>query len=158
MPSLGHRPHTWKKVSLIVFRHKFYQNLACGAHFQFSSHDLFEKVVWKMLFENCLLFFIFNFTCCKFFALKKNHYSKQTNHLEDFPHGEIKISCWIKISHIGNLTYWEKRYISPLTFRQLLKKILPAVCIQLQLWLIWISLNKTKLLNKKQCPEDYLPE
>ena len=34
-----------KKVSLIVLRHKFYQNLACGAHFQFSNHGLFEKVV-----------------------------------------------------------------------------------------------------------------
>ena len=34
-----------KKVSL-VFRHRFYQNLICGAHFQFNSHDLFEKVDW----------------------------------------------------------------------------------------------------------------
>ena len=32
-----------KKVSLIVFRHKFYENLVCGAHFQFDNHDLFEK-------------------------------------------------------------------------------------------------------------------
>ena len=110
-----------------------------------------------MLFGNCLLFFIFNFTCCKFFALKENHYSKQTNHLQDFPHGEIKIFCWIKVSHNGNPTYWEKRYISLLTFRQVLKKILPAVCIQLQLWLLWISLNKTKSLNKKQCPAGLSP-
>ena len=58
-----------KKVPLIVLRHKFYQNLAFGAHFQFSNHDLFEKVVWKLLFENYLLFFIFYFTCCKFFVL-----------------------------------------------------------------------------------------
>ena len=36
-----------KKVSLIVFRHKFYQNLACGAHSQFNNHDLFEKVDWN---------------------------------------------------------------------------------------------------------------
>ena len=36
-----------KKVSLIIFRHKFYQNLACGAHFQFTNHDLFEKVDWS---------------------------------------------------------------------------------------------------------------
>ena len=33
-----------KMVSLIVFRHKFYQNLACGPHFQFNNHELFEKV------------------------------------------------------------------------------------------------------------------
>ena len=110
-----------------------------------------------MLFENCLLFFMFNFTCCKFFALKEDHYSKQTNHLQDFPHREIKISCWIKMSHIGNPTYWEKIYISLITFRQVLKKILPAVCIQLQLWLIWKSLIKTKSLNKKQCPAGLSP-
>ena len=34
-------------VSLIVFRHKFYQNLAFGAHFQFNNYDLFEKVDWN---------------------------------------------------------------------------------------------------------------
>ena len=34
-----------KNISLIDFRHKFYQNIACGAHFQFSNHDLFEKVI-----------------------------------------------------------------------------------------------------------------
>ena len=33
-----------KKVSLIVFIHKIYENLACGVHFQFSNDDLFEKV------------------------------------------------------------------------------------------------------------------
>ena len=33
-----------KKLDLIVFRHKFYQTLACGSHFQFRNHDLFEKV------------------------------------------------------------------------------------------------------------------
>ena len=50
VPSLDHRPQTSlieKKTSLIVFRHKFYQNLACGAHFQFNNHDLFEKFYWK---------------------------------------------------------------------------------------------------------------
>ena len=36
-----------KKVSLIVFRHKFYQNLACGAHFQFNNYDFFQKVNWN---------------------------------------------------------------------------------------------------------------
>ena len=36
-----------KKVSLIVFRHKFYPNLAGGAHFQFNSHGLLENVVWN---------------------------------------------------------------------------------------------------------------
>ena len=81
-----------KKVRLIVLRHKFYQNLACDAHFQFSNHDLFEKVVWKLLFENYLLFFISYFTCCKFFVLKENHYSKQTKHVQDSPHGEIRMS------------------------------------------------------------------
>ena len=81
-----------KQVSPIVFRYKFYQNLAYGAHFQFSSHDLFEKVLQKLLFENFLLSFIFNFICCKCFALKENHYSKQTNHLQDFPHGEIRMA------------------------------------------------------------------
>ena len=35
-----------KMVSLIVVRHQFYQNLACGAHFQFTNHELFEKVDW----------------------------------------------------------------------------------------------------------------
>ena len=46
---LGHCPllitdHIFgKKVSLIVFRHKVYENLVCGAHFQFNNHDLFEK-------------------------------------------------------------------------------------------------------------------
>ena len=39
--------HIFRKiVSLILFRHKFYQNLACGAHFQFSNHGLFGKVDW----------------------------------------------------------------------------------------------------------------
>ena len=38
------------------------------------------------------LFFIFNFKCCKYFALKENHYSKQTNHPLRFPHGEIGMS------------------------------------------------------------------
>ena len=36
-----------KTVSLIVFRHKFYQNLACGTHFQFNSHGLLENVEWN---------------------------------------------------------------------------------------------------------------
>ena len=45
MPSLDHRPLIWKKVSLIVFRQKFYQNLACGAHFHFNSHNLFETMI-----------------------------------------------------------------------------------------------------------------
>ena len=50
---LGHCPllitdHIFgKKVSLIVFRQKFYQNLACGIHFQFNNHDLFESVDWN---------------------------------------------------------------------------------------------------------------
>ena len=36
-----------KWLSVIVFRYKFYQNLACGAHFQFNNHKLFEKVDWN---------------------------------------------------------------------------------------------------------------
>ena len=35
-----------KKVYLIVFTHKFYQNLACGTHFQFNNDELFERVDW----------------------------------------------------------------------------------------------------------------
>ena len=84
--------HVSPPCPLLAFRYKFYQNITCGAHFQFSNHDLFEKVVWKLLFENYLLFFIFYFTCCKFFVLKENHYSKQTKHVQDFPHGEIRMS------------------------------------------------------------------
>ena len=72
--------HVFEK-SLIVFRHKFYQNIACSAHFQFSIHDLFEKVAWKFLFENGLLFFIFHFIYCKYLAWKENNYNKQTNDL-----------------------------------------------------------------------------
>ena len=45
MPSLDHRPHIWKKVSLIVFRQKFHQNLAWGAYFHFNNHDLFETMI-----------------------------------------------------------------------------------------------------------------
>ena len=80
-----------KKVSLIVFRHRFYQNLVCGEHCQFINHDLFENVVWKLLFENCLFFCIFDCTYCDVFALKENHYSKQTNHFHDFRHEEIRM-------------------------------------------------------------------
>ena len=47
MPTLDHRPHIWKEVSLIVLRHKFYQYLAYGAHFQFKNLDLFEKLDWN---------------------------------------------------------------------------------------------------------------
>ena len=36
-----------KTASLIVFRHVFYHNLDYGAYFQFSNHDLFEKVDWN---------------------------------------------------------------------------------------------------------------
>ena len=33
---------------LVYFRNRhLYQNLACGAHFQFNNHDLFENVDWN---------------------------------------------------------------------------------------------------------------
>ena len=115
-----------KRGPVIVFRQKFYQNLACGAHFQFSNHDLYEKVVWKLLFENCLLFFIFNFTCYIFFAFNENNYTFRIFRMgrsgfstkrENWGGGSFPESlkvihfCWMKISHIGNPTYWEKRYL-----------------------------------------------
>ena len=90
-----------KKVSLIVFRQIFYQNLSCCPHFQCSNRDLFEKFDWKLLFENCLFFFIFNFTYCKFFALGGGGFPASLK-VWTFP------SCWIQFSHIGNPTYWEK--------------------------------------------------
>ena len=46
-----------KKLLLIVSRHKFYQNLACDAHFNFSNHDLFKR-----LFENCCLKIVSSFS------------------------------------------------------------------------------------------------
>ena len=33
---------------IIYFRNRhLYQNLACGAHFQFNNHDLLENVDWN---------------------------------------------------------------------------------------------------------------
>ena len=33
---------------LVYFRNRHsYQNLTCGANFQFSNHDLFENVDWN---------------------------------------------------------------------------------------------------------------
>ena len=34
-----------KMVSLIVVRHQFYQNLACGAHFQFTNMNYLKKLI-----------------------------------------------------------------------------------------------------------------
>ena len=42
--------------------------------------DNLQKTEHHQEIKNCLLFFIFNFTCCKFFDLKESHYSKQKNH------------------------------------------------------------------------------
>ena len=35
-------------IASLYFRNRhLYQNLACGAHFQFNNHDLFENVDWN---------------------------------------------------------------------------------------------------------------
>ena len=51
-----------------------------------------QEIEHHQKIKNCLLFFTFNSTCCKCFALKENHYSKQTNHPQGFHHGEIGYS------------------------------------------------------------------
>ena len=51
------RRHILKKMSLIVFRHKFYPRIACGAHFQFSNHDYLKR-----LFQNCYLKIVSSFS------------------------------------------------------------------------------------------------
>ena len=72
---------------LCNYREKFVPNcVCCNGWIIFSRLNTIKKI------KNCLLFFIFNFTCCKYFALKENHYSKQTNHPQGFPHREIRIS------------------------------------------------------------------
>ena len=42
--------------------------------------DNLQQIEQHQKIKNCLLSFIFNFTCSKFFALKEKHDSKQTNH------------------------------------------------------------------------------
>ena len=43
--------------------------------FTFKWMDNLQQIEHHQKIKNCLLFFIFNFTCCKFFAFKENHYS-----------------------------------------------------------------------------------
>ena len=103
---------------------KFHQVLKCF----FKCMDNLQQIEHHQNVKNCLLFFIFNFTCCTFFALKENHYSKPTNHPQDFPHGEIRIptkqgnwgggrsSCKSKSLNFPllldkNITYWEIPHI-----------------------------------------------
>ena len=52
---------------------KFNQVLKC--FFTFKWMDNLQQIEHHQKIKNCLLFFIFNFTCCKFFAFKENHYS-----------------------------------------------------------------------------------
>ena len=44
------------------------------------------SICWKIKISQKLAGTSFNFTYCNFFASKENLYSKQTNHLQDFPH------------------------------------------------------------------------
>ena len=123
--------------------------------FTFKWMDNLQQIEHHQKIKNCLLFFIFNFRCCKFFALKENHYSKQTNHLhsgfsswgdQDVPlnegtgEGGGGSPCKPKSLNFfllldKNVTYWEiphigKKGISN-SFQINLTKILPAAYIQL---------------------------
>ena len=167
-----------KEVSLIVFRQKFYQHLLCRAHFQFSNPDLFEKVVWKLLFENCFSFssltlHIVNFLLWKkintvnrsttfrtFLMERSGCPTKRGNRVGGFP-------CKPKSSNFPllldkNITYWEIPHIgekSLLAFRQVSTKVLPAACIQLHNYEL---VEKARLIRSpllQNCvKQDYLPE
>ena len=50
---------------------KFHQVLKCF----FKWMDNVQQIEHHQKIKNCLLFFIFHFTCCKFFDFKENHYS-----------------------------------------------------------------------------------
>ena len=103
-------------------------------YFQMDGYNLKQIEHHQKIKNRLLFFFIFNFTCCKIFALKENNYDKQTYHPQGFPQGEIgcrtqrgkwggwdlpaslKVStfpfCWIKISHIGKFHLLGKKSIS----------------------------------------------
>ena len=76
-----------KKVSL-VFRQKFYQNLACGAYFQFNNHDLFENVEWNPISsqKRTELFMIVAYLCvCQSKELDHLRYkSNKFQYIPDF--------------------------------------------------------------------------
>ena len=121
--------------------------------FTFKWMDNLQQIEHHQKIKNCLLFFIFNFTCCKFFAFKENHYSiSRPTTLRVFLMGRsgypTKRRNWVvegspcKSESLNfsllldkNITYWEiphigKKGISN-SFQINLTKILPAAYIQL---------------------------
>ena len=79
--------------------------------------------------------FIFNFTCCKYFALKENHYSKQTNHPLCFPHGEIGMSKKILLNRFKSFAI--KSFISSPSNSNFQLIILCSLLVELQSFLLY---------------------
>ena len=139
-------------MSLIVFRHKFYPRIACGAHFQFSNHDYLKR-----LFQNCYLKIVSSFSSLtlhtvNFLLWKKIITVSRPTTFRIFLMGRsgcpTKRGNWLgtgfpcKPKSLNfpllldkNITYREihilGKKVSLSAFRQVLPKILPAACIQL---------------------------
>ena len=139
--------------------------------FTFKWMDNLQWIEHHQKIKNCLLFFIFNFTCCKFFAFKENHYSiSRPTTLRVFLMGRsgypTKQGNWggggspCKSKSLNfpllldkNITYWEiphigEKGISFLTIFN--KKFASSMHSVTQIWLLWKSSIKTKSLNTKQ--------
>ena len=143
--------------------------------FTFKWMDNLQQIEHHQKIKNCLLFFIFNFTCCKFFSLKENHYSKQTTTLTLFFMGRsgypTKRGNWggggspCKSKSLNfpllldkNITYWEIPHISN-SFQIRFNKILPAACIQLDCYDLFEKAElKLSPLIQNTVQQDYLPE
>ena len=139
----------------------------------FKWMDNFQYIEHHQKIKKFHFFLISNFTCCKIFALKENHYNKQTSTIRVFlmegPVCPTKRGNWGGESRckpkslnfsllLGkNITYREiphieKKYISN-SFQTSFNKNFPCSFHSVtQFWLIWKSSIKTKSLNTKQCP------
>ena len=66
--------------------------------------------------------------------------------------------CWIKISHIGKFRILGKK-VSLIGFRKVLRKILPAACIQLHNYYLFEKAQfKLSSFIQNSVQQDYLPE
>ena len=147
----------------------------------FKWMDNLQQIEHHQKIKNCLLFFIFNFTCCNFFSLKENHYSKQTNHPRVFLMGRsgypTKRGNWggggspckskslnFPLMFDKNVTYSEIPHIGKKnsisnSFQISFNKSLTAACIQLYNYALFEKAQlKLSSLIQNRVQQDYLPE
>ena len=145
----------------------------------FKWMDNFQYIEHHQKIKKFHFFLISNFTCCKIFALKENHYNKQTSTIRVFlmegPVCPTKRGNWGGESRckpkslnfsllLGkNITYREiphieKKYISN-SFKTSLTKIFLAAFIQLHNFDLFGKVRlKLSPLIQNSVQQDYIPE